>query len=375
MSILVIHVGAQKCGSTTIQNAIDNLVRTDSSQKLKFRIFPPDLAVRMHQQFKAIPDHELDIQFAEICKDDVCLVLSNEILGNYPDVVAKLVERASKKIPELTVVIIGYTRSQYSYYLSEYKQWYFRAKGRLRADINFFQKNDLSYEIFLPHERRMFVNSVMSFEEQRQGDWYEYYQSLEKAILAFSGNVIIKSSHIPTVDFNYSLIGDFIRKVGVGDIEEVSLSGLPSRSNPSFNPLLCESVALHICNDSLDSSFLPGPHESNDLIQKASGLFRLEQNLLGKLPGSADLLEVAKATIAQNFAVSNEKYCRKYGVNSLYFSQEQGQCDLSSIGSRKKLFDFARKIHDCRNLDDVRKYENKLICELDQVAYIFEKAN
>ena len=115
MSILVIHVGAQKCGSTTIQNAIDNLMRTNSSQKLKFRIFPPDLAVRMHQQFKAIPDHELDIQFAEICKDDVCLVLSNEILGNYPDVVAKLVERASKLIPELTVVIIGYTRSQYSY--------------------------------------------------------------------------------------------------------------------------------------------------------------------------------------------------------------------------------------------------------------------
>ena len=371
MSRLVVHVGAQKCGSTTIQNAFGNFVPSDYLRHVIFRIFPPELASRIHKDFNSVTRRELDIQLSDICEEDVCLILSCEALCNYPDVVAKLVESAVNRVPEVQIVVIGYSRAQYSYYLSEYKQWFFRATGRLRQDVNFLHRNNLAPDKFLPHERRMFVNTVMSFESQRQRDWYDYYKTLEGLISGYDANVQLKSAHIPTKEINYSLVEDFVCKVNYRRFDTDVFTAAPKRVNQSFDPLLCESIALHICNQSLDSSCFPGPHDGNHLILKASNLFsKGRDDALGALEGSSTLCEVAQATIAENFVDSNEKYCDLYGINKKYFRVELPNAVCSN---KEQLFTVAREVQASRSSKEIYEYERHLLAELEKVAFVFKR--
>ena len=356
-----------------MQNAFMNFVSNDNKSWLKFRIFPPVLAYRMHKDSSAVTSSEIDIHLAEICEGDKCLILSCESLCNYPVVVAKLAESAWNLVPDVKIVVIGYSRSQFSYYFSEYKQWLFRAKGRLREDINFFHSNDLLPSKFLPSERRMFINAVESFEERRQRDWYDYYDRVEKLIvdLVPDANVLVKSSHIPTEQYNYSLIEDFLEKVNLEGFDMRIFTASPRRVNASFNPLLCESIALHFCDESLDSSCFPGPHDDNNLISKASNLFSIgSDDALSALEGSSMLCEVLQASISANFADSNEKYCDKYNINKKYFSVESPNAVCSN---KDQLFMVAREVQESRNSEDICDYERKLLAELERVEFVFKK--
>lgn len=370
MPTLVIHVGAQKCGSTTVQNAFANFVSSDYKSWLKFKIFPPELALRMHRDFSAVASREVDVQLAEICEEDNCLILSCESLCNYPDVVAKLANCALNLVPNVKIIVIGYIRAQFSYYLSEYKQWLFRAKARLREDINFFHRNDLLPNKFLPHERRMFVNAIKSFEECRQRDWYDYYKCVEELISDSDANVLVKSSHIPTKQLNYSLIEDFLEKVSLEGFDMRVFAATPRSVNASFNPLFCESIALHICNNTLDSSHFPGPHEGNELISEASSQFNLcQEDVLGGIGGAISLCQAMKSTVAANFAESNEKYCCMYNIDRQYFEVE----DPSAVcSSREELFVVARQIQDSRDYNEIHDCERQLLRELSLVEFIFK---
>ena len=377
MSTLVIHVGAQKCGSTTVQNAFANFVSSDYKSWLKFKIFPPGLVLRMHRGFSDVTGNEVDAPLAEICEEDNCLILSCESLCNYPDVVVKLAKSALNLVPDVKIVVIGYVRSQFSYYLSEYKQWLFRARGRLREDINFFRSNELLPDKFLPHERRMVVNAVKRFEGCRQRDWYDYYQCVEELMADSEGNanVLVKSSHIPTKQLNYSLVEDFLEKVNLEGFDMRIFAATPKSVNASFNPLFCESIALHICNCSLDSSHFPGPHEGNELISEASRQFNLcQEDVLGGIGigGATSLYEAVKSTVAANFAESNEKYCCMYNIDRRYFEAEDSSAVCSS---REKLLVVAREIQDSRDFDEIREYERQLLRELSLVEFIFKSTS
>lgn len=372
MPTLVIHVGAQKCGSTTVQNAFANFVSSDYKSWLKFKIFPPELASRMHRDFSSVASREVDVQLAEICEEDNCLILSCESLCNYPDVVAKLAKSALNLVPNVKIVVIGYIRTQFSYYLSEYKQWFFRARARLREDINFFSRNDLLPNKFLPHERRMFVNAVKSFEECRQRDWYDYYQCVEDLIADFdaNGSVLVKSSHIPTKQLNYSLIEDFLEKVNLEGFDMRIFAATPRSVNASFNPLFCESIALHICDNTLDSSHFPGPHDGNELISEASSQFNLcQENVLWGVGGAMSLCQAVKSTVAANFAESNKEYCCMYNIDRRYFESENSNAACST---REELLVVARQIQDSRDFDEIRDCERQLLRELSIVEFIFK---
>lgn len=368
MSTLVIHIGAQKCGSTTIQNTLRNIVNDDHPERLIFKIFPPDLAVRINQKSESVPNLEVDLQFKELYDEDCCLILSNEILGNMPNVVARLVDRVRGFFCAAQIIIIGYTRSQYSYYLSEYKQWYFRDRRQLKEDINFFEKNNLLPEKFLPCERRMLVNAAMSFHKNRQADWHSYYQSLEQLISDYGHHVVVKSSHIPTSHLNYSLSDDFFQKISFDGCDLTRLAKPLQRFNLSFNPLLCESVALHICEKSLNSTHLPGPHEKNHLFVRASEAFRSCQSVLDQLASMTDLFDIAKAAITSNFANSNYQYCERFGIDRRYFENEK---DVVACNSKAELVDLARELQESRDSEEIEGFKWQLLRRLQEVESAF----
>ena len=370
VATLVIHVGAQKCGSTTIQHALANIVSVVDQDVLKFRIFPAELAERMHQECGSVSNQDIDLQFDGLLKENSCLILSNELLGNYPVVVAKLAERARELFPTGRILIIGYTRAQYSYYVSAYKQWYFRDRPVLRSDIDFFRRKNLLPEKFLPFERRMFVNSIMSFRKRRQPDWDMYYKSLEAA---FEGgdHIEIHSSHIPSAELNYSLLEDFFRKLSLSVGELSVLPSPPDRSNSSFNPVFCESVALGLCDQSIDSSLWPGPHENNHLIEQASNLFALrhDHDSLEQFVDASRLFQSINAAIAMNFSNSNAMYCQRFGIDERYFGDEQDK-DVSI--SKEQLFEIARQVQNSRETKKIDDYKQQLLGELKRIEYVFE---
>jgi len=366
---LVIHVGAQKCGSTTIQHALANIVSFVDQDVLKFRIFPAELADRMHQECGSVSNQEIDLQFNGLIRKNSCLILSNELLGNYPDVVAQLAKRARELFPTGRILIIGYTRAQYSYYVSEYKQWYFRARPVLRSDIDFFRRKNLLPEKFLPFERRMFMNSIMSFRKRRQPDWDMYYKSLEAAFDC-SDHIEIHSSHIPLPELNYPLLDDFFQKMNLAISEMSILQSSPDCLNSSFNPLFCESVALSLCDQSIDSSHWPGPHENNHLIEQASNLFmmRHDHDSLEQLAGSSKLFKSMNAAITMNFTNSNAMYCQRFGIDERYFGDGQDE-DVSV--SKEQLFEIVRQVQNSRDIKKIDDYKQQLLGGLKRVEYIF----
>ena len=371
VATLVIHVGAQKCGSTTIQHALANIVSFVDHDILKFRIFPAELAERMHQECGSVSNQDIDLQFDGLLRENSCLILSNELLGNYPIVVAKLAGRARELLPTGRIIIIGYTRAQHSYYASEYKQWYFRTRPILRGDIDFFRRKNLLPEKFLPFERRMFVNSIMSFREHRQPDWDMYYKTLE-ASFDCDHHIEVYSSHIPSSDLNYSLIEDFLRKLSLAVSERSVLPGLPDRSNSSFNPLFCESVALGLCDQSIDSSLWPGPHENNPLIEQASNLFMLrhDHDSFEPLVGTSKLFQSINAAITMNFSNSNAMYCQRFGIDERYFGD--GKDEDASV-SKERLFEIVRQVQNSRDTKKIDDYKQQLLSELKRVEYVFEQ--
>ena len=135
---LVIHIGAQKCASSSLQASLDLLAEVVKDD-FGFCHLKPEL-LRMASQVldrnEVSAFYYLDEVLAFQASSQV--VISHEMLGNRPGLVSAIAGRALVKHDFDCVVISGYSRLQSSFHVSEFSQWGFRGRAKLYADRDIF---------------------------------------------------------------------------------------------------------------------------------------------------------------------------------------------------------------------------------------------
>jgi len=314
---LVIHVGAQKCASSSLQASL-RLVHQALKGGFGFCFLNPaqlraaDLA--MSRQ-KADAFDYLDQVLSRQSADQV--VISHEMLGNRPALVSAIAERALGLFSFDRVVISGYTRLQSNYHVSSFAQWYFRDRKKLLSDVKVFRELALPWRKFTAQERSLFVLAYAG----KDRNWCSNYRRFLAGVKHLSDRVSVVSCHIPTRQLPYSLLQHFVDSTGL-DLGLDDLAALDVRKNQSFHPVVIHGISNFSSDLAANrQSFFPGPHEGN------RWLFRV----CDRLAGQDDVMDEFQDLFSPTFercllnhldrrtAVDNKEYCDMMSVDERYF--------------------------------------------------------
>ena len=344
---LVIHIGAQKCASSSLQASL-RLYQQSAQGSMEFVFMNPGQlrAVDRSLAAKAAVDWTyLDRVLAATGSDQV--VVSHEMLGNRPVLVRAIAERSLQNHGFQKVVVVGYTRLQSSYHISAFGQWYFRDRKRLRADRQIFVENDLPWELFSALERSLFA-LVLAGKDRA---WWGNYRKLRAQVAAIDGDVSVVSNHIPTRQKPYSLLSNFFDLVGFQTSLE-DLSSCDVRKNASFDPVLVHALSVHFSSIGQRESCFPGPHEGNRWLFRVCDRLDADSDLTDQMEAvfSPDFSQRMVEQINRRCAEDNHRYCRRMNVDPAYFRSDPSDDTALSID---QLLDLAHTTASQRNIADV----------------------
>ncbi|WP_254980266.1 hypothetical protein [Cyanobium sp. ATX 6A2] len=176
------------------------------------------------------------------------------------------------------------------------------------------------------------------------------------------GTYAVKSNHIPTKRHEYSLLSDFLAKAGI-ECDPELIGDLDRNTNPSFSPMLCEAMAICICNDGVDSSWIPNPHQRNDWLGSLSTRVKGAPFTACSPIGMQELIDIASFAIDKCYAATNRKYCTLMNVEWSYFDPEAEITSalLTIPSSPEDLRKAFKSIENQRSSEDMKCYEQQLI--------------
>lgn len=348
--VLVIHIGAQKCASSSLQASL-RLLRDAVGDVLDFCFLNPaqlraadlGLSKKKEDAFSYI-----DRILAAQRSDQV--VVSHEMLGNRPALVAAIAERALDRFGFDRVVISGYTRLQSSYHVSAFAQWHFRDSKMLRADCKALREVGVSWRCFSALERSLLVMSMAGQDRS----WLSNYRRLLAGVKHLGASVDVVSSHIPTRERPFSLLPHFLQSTGLHVVID-DLKSFDVRKNLSFHPTLIHGLSSHMSAlRPAQQTCFPGPHEGN------RWLFRVCKRLsetCGDLADSETIfpLDLQNRLLGhldcRSFSGNND-YCKLMNVDSAYFKPADGATILTS----EQIVDLAAESAKSRNLKEIERF-------------------
>jgi len=351
---LVIHVGAQKCASSSLQASL-RLVAQASKGSLGFCFLNPAQLRDADQALKRSRDDALGyVDRVLSAQSSSQVVVSHEMLGNRPALVCSIAERALRTHDFDHVVISGYSRLQSNYHVSAFSQWFFRDRKKLLDDLKVLADFNLDWRKFSALERSLLALSLVG----KDRNWFSNYQHFCGGISGLGSAVSVVSCHIPTRALPYSLLEHFLSSTGL-TLELDDLSAFDVRKNLSFNPSLIHAMSAHLSAlRPHQQSFFPGPHEGNrwlfrvckrltaadQLMADFDALFspRLQHSLVGHLDCRA--------------SSSNQQYCDLMSVDFNYFKPS----DEASLLSEQDLIGLAVETAQSRNSDELEQFNRKV---------------
>ena len=348
---LVIHVGAQKCASSSLQASL-RLVHQALKGGFGFCFLNPaqlraaDLAISRQ---KANAFDYLDQVLSRQSADQV--VISHEMLGNRPALVSAIAERALGLFSFDRVVISGYTRLQSNYHVSSFAQWYFRDRKKLLSDVKVFRELALPWRKFTAQERSLFVLALSG----KDRSWHANYKRFMAGVQTLADCVQVVSCHIPTRALPFSLLEHFVASTGLS-LDLADLASMDVRKNQSFHPVLIHGLSTFSSDlPGHRQSFFPGPHEGN------RWLFRVCDRLVAD--GDGGVISEFETLFSPDFerclldhldcrtAEDNKKYCDLMAVDYRYFEPSA----KASLQSAEALKQRAAQVADQRSLKQIER--------------------
>jgi len=351
---LVIHVGAQKCASSSLQASL-RLAAQASKGALGFCFLNPAQLRNADQSLQQDSGNAFSyIDRVLSSESSSQVVVSHEMLGNRPALVCSIAERALTHHDFDHVVISGYSRLQSSYHISAFSQWFFRDRKRLHEDLQVLSHYGLDWKQFTALERSLLALSLVGHDR----NWFGNYQRFCGGVKNLGGSVSVVSSHIPTRSRPYSLLAHFLSSTGLS-LGLDDLAPFDVRKNLSFNQVLIHAMSAHL--SALwphQQSFFPGPHEGNrwlfrvcerlaatdQLMSEFDAIFppRFQQSLVGHLDSRA--------------SSSNQQYCELMSVDFNYFKPS----DQAVLLSEDELIALASDIAQRRNTQDIEQFNRQI---------------
>ena len=347
---LVIHVGAQKCASTSLQASLRRL-ESENEGLLSFSFPKPSMLRHLQEMIEAGGTSgfdDIDKVLSGFSADQA--VISHEMLGNRPSLVCWIVERALLKHGFDQVVIAGYTRLQSNYYVSAFSQWHFRDQKKLQSDIGLMKLNGLDWQKFSALERSLYA--VVLSEKDR--NWHSNYKNFWSGLKRFSGNASVVSNHIPTSSKPYSLTRNFCELTGIdakGDPEQYDV-----RKNFTFHPVVLFGLSSHLSGVGMRQTCFPGPHEGN------LWLFRVCDRLASYTSAKCQIDDIYDPWFLSKLLghldhrtfKDNLSYCELMSVDSAYFAPAD---DAELLSSPEEIIEIARSVSNSRNSREIKRFD------------------
>lgn len=351
---LIIHVGAQKCASSSLQASL-RLVHHALDGRFGFCFLNP---AQLRSADRALAENRLGafeyIDQVLSCQTADQVVISHEMLGNRPVLVSAIAERAINEFSFENVVISGYTRLQSSYHVSAFSQWFFRDRKRLVSDIKVFKALGLPWRKFTAEERNLFALSFSG----KDRSWFANYKRFLAGVSHLSGHVQVVSCHIPTRKLSYSLLEHFITSAGLRlDLDDYS--SMDVRKNQSFHPVVIHGISSFSSElSSNKQSFFPGAHEGN------RWLFRVCERLNGQMAVMDEFENLCSPLFRQcllkhidaRTASDNFDYCQLMSVDPLYFKPGPD----AVVRTSDELKDLAFQVANDRELKEIQSFNRRV---------------
>lgn len=304
MKTLIIHLGAPKCGSSSIQEFFKTYKRP-CTQKLRFVMLNSTTINRLKSTSKVDNDDFIILLDKSFEQNDF-LILSQEALFLEPLVIRNICDFSSSKVSK--IIIIGFCRKSSDFAVSEYNQWAFRDPVRIKESKEMMLKNDLNPIHFLGVERSI-ISSILndfSFRLPPVMDWDCSFNQIERLIVKYKA--IMRVGILSERDSSETLIQEFCNKADLtlqDKYKEIDI-----KSNKKFNSQLTESVI-----NAHEFGFkVPGPHEENNKLHDTSKMIVHTNDL------NSTLLTSLKNYIDSYFYESNLNFCNRYGFEKSYFA-------------------------------------------------------
>lgn len=310
MPRLILHVGPAKCGSTSIQHFFSTQNKPCSQSTRYTFLNPVEIAeLNCEKPSASIINTFKQLFLNNLIGCDV-LVWSHEYLFQCPFAIKNICSLA--KSLSTKVSIIGYSRKQSDFFISEYSQWGFRAPNQIKDGVDVLEKLKLDPVLFSGLEQRLIASIVNDFNnssriEHRIYDWYNSYKNISQLANEFEG--VTKCGVLPNKESDTSLIKDFCEKSGLtlcDDMKDASSQII----NVSFNQDIVEAIYNAVAFG-LD---MPGPHDNNEILEL------LTTKMNPKANSSSEFLSCLKSYIDTYFSSSNLKLCQEYSISEAYFA-------------------------------------------------------
>ena len=350
---LVIHVGAQKCASTSLQASLRRL-ESENGGLLSFSFPKPSMLRHLQELIEAGSASgfdDIDNILSGFSADQA--VISHEMLGNRPVLVCWIVERALVEHGFDQVVVAGYTRLQSNYYVSAFSQWHFRDQKKLQSDIEVMKLNGLDWQKFSALERSLFA--VVLSEKDR--NWYSNYKNFWSGLKHLSGNTYVVSNHIPTSSKPYSLIRNFCELTGIemeGDSEQYDV-----RKNSTFHPVVLFGLSSHLSGVGMRQTCFPGPHEGNRWLFRVCDRLDSHTSVKCQVDDIYDpwFLNKLLGHLDHRTFKDNLSYCDLMSVDSAYFAPAD---DAELFSSPEEIVELARSASNSRNFREIKRFDRMI---------------
>ena len=351
---LVVHVGAQKCASSSLQASL-RLAAQASKGALGFCFLNP---VQLRNADQALRQNR-DIDFGYIdrvlCEQSSPqVVVSHEMLGNHPSLVCSIARRALDQHYFDHVVISGYSRLQSSYHISAFSQWFFRDRKKLSDDRKVLVRYGLDWKKFTALERNLLALSLVGQDR----NWFDDYQCFLGGVKSLGHSVTVVSSHIPTRSLPYSLLVHFLSSTGLS-LEHDDLGSFDVHKNHSFNRALIHAMSTHLSAlQPHQQSFFPGPHEGNRWLFRVCKRLASIDQLMTKFHTifTPDLKNALVGHLDSRASSSNQQYCELMSVDFDYFKPS----DQAKLLSDDELIALANDTSQSRNYQEIEHFNRQI---------------
>jgi hypothetical protein len=315
---LVLHVGAAKCASTSLQASLEQLSSIETGI-LQYRWVDPAFLWT-----RATPTHhqETATQYLDQLLDfdgPGTLILSQEFFSRVQPTLPSLrylVDGALGSHGYSSVRIVCYTRTQSAYVKSAFGQWHFRCSQCISEDRQYLLDHGIDPELFTPYESCLIGIAL----RDRAPNWHVKLRWLKELADPSDPRFSVSSCHIPTSALPYELLQDFLERAGmIGLFDSVAVANASVRRNESFHALIIEAVSFLSSRPGEIVTLMPGEHQSNAFYEALSAVASAnlppQHHVFGASLVDDDICDL----IDRRWRRDNHLYCQEYDVDPRYF--------------------------------------------------------